>query len=107
MGTWTMQHTAEEVMDQLQREGIPAGVVQNAADIADNPQLKARGFFIETEYHELRKMLSDANPLKISDTPAQYNRPAPSPGEDNNYVFQQLLGMTAGELAELRQKGVI
>jgi len=105
--SWTKQHTAEEVMAVLQSKGVPAGVVQNAADIARDPQLRARGFLVEMAHPEMEKTISDAAPVKLSATPAQYTRPAPTPGQDNDYVYKGLLGMTEQELAELKKKGVI
>ena len=47
---WTKNHSPEEVMAVLQKEGVPAGVVQNAADLARDPQLRERQFFIELEH---------------------------------------------------------
>ena len=47
IAAWTREHTAEEVMSRLQKNGVAAGIVQDAADLAKDPQLKARGFFIE------------------------------------------------------------
>ncbi len=104
---WTGQHTAEEVMALLQKEGVAAGIVQNASDLASDPQLKAQGFFIELDHPELGKTISDATPVKLSDTPAGYERAAPVQGQDNDYVYKHLLGMGEGEIAELRQQGVV
>ncbi len=104
---WTRQHTAEEVMAWLQGRGVAAGVVQDASDLASDPQLKERGFFIELEHPELGKTISDATPIRLSDTPAKYNRAAPIQGQDNDYVYKQLLGMAGDEVTELREQGVI
>ncbi|MBA7527577.1 Succinyl-CoA:(R)-benzylsuccinate CoA-transferase subunit BbsF [subsurface metagenome] len=104
---WTRGHTAEEVMALLQRHGVAAGVVQDASDLASDPQLRARGFFIELDHPEMGKTISDATPIKLSDTPSRYSRVAPTLGQDNDYVYKQLLGMSDGEIAEFRQQGVI
>ncbi len=104
---WTRQHSAEEVMALLQEHGVAAGVVQNASDLANDQQLKQRGFFVELDHPELGKTISDATPVKLSDTPAKYHRAAPTPGQDNDYVYKQLLGMSEGEVAELGERGVI
>ncbi len=104
---WTTERTAEEVMALLQKEGVAAGVVQDAADLANDPQLKARGFFVELDHPELGKTISDAVPIKLSDTPARYNRAAPLSGQDNDYVYGELLGVSQAEMLRLRQKGVI
>jgi len=104
---WTGQHTAEEVMALLQAQGVAAGVVQDAEDVASDPQLKARGFFIELEHPELGKTVTDAVPIKLSRTPASYQRAAPTAGQDNDYVYGELLGINKIELDELRQQGII
>ncbi len=104
---WTRERSAEEVMTQLQKYGIAAGVVQNASDLANDPQLRARGFFIELDHPELGKTISDATPIKLSDTPARYNRAAPVLGQDNSYVYGKLLGMSEDELARLKEQGVV
>jgi benzylsuccinate CoA-transferase BbsF subunit len=104
---WTKKHTAEEVMVLLQRQGVAAGVVQNASDLANDPQLNERGFFVELDHPELGKTISDAVPVRLSDTPARYTRAAPVLGQDNDYVYEELLGLSDDEVAGLRQQGVI
>ncbi len=104
---WTKEHTAEKVVALLQGEGVAAGVVQDASDLAKDPQLKERGFFVELEHPELGKTISDAVPVRLSTTPARYSRAAPLMGQDNDYVYRELLGMSEGEVAKLRQQGVV
>jgi len=103
---WTRQHTAEEVMTWLQEQGVAAGVVQDASDIANDLQLKERGFFVELDHPELGRAISDATPIRLSDTPAEYNRAAPIQGQDNNYVYRELLGMSEDEVAKHGEPGV-
>jgi benzylsuccinate CoA-transferase BbsF subunit len=102
IGGWTKKHSAEEAMILLQRQGVAAGVVQDARDLAKDPQLKQRGFFVE-----LDKTVADANPIRLSATPPRYRRPAPPPGRDNDYVYGGLLGLTEGEITRLKEQGVI
>ncbi|MFC2025299.1 CaiB/BaiF CoA transferase family protein [Chloroflexota bacterium] len=104
---WTREHTAEEVMALLQGQGVAAGVVRDANDLANDPQLRGQGFFIELNHPELGRIVSDATSIKLPDAPAKYSWAAPVKGQDNNYVYGELLGMSESELAELRQQGVI
>jgi len=104
---WTREHTAEEVMARLQEQGVAAGVVQNASDLANDPQLKARDFFIELDHPQQGKTISDATPIRLSDSPAGYHRAAPLQGQDNNYVYRELLGISEDGMTELREKGII
>jgi len=101
---WTRRHTTAEVMARLQANGVAAGAVQDAADLAGDPQLRARGFFID--WPEIGKLV-DASPIRLSESPAEYKRPAPTQGRDNDYVYGKLLGMSKKEITDLGEKGVI
>ncbi len=103
ISTWTQQHTAEDVMSLLQKNGVAAGVVQDAADLAQAPQLKARNFFVKN----VEKSLLDATPIKMSAAKSEYKRTAPTPGQDNDYVYGKLLGISKSKRAELKKRGVI
>jgi benzylsuccinate CoA-transferase BbsF subunit len=107
IGEWTGKHTAEEAMTLLQEHGVAAGVVQDAKDLIKDPQLKSRGFFVELEHPEMGRTISDANPIGLSDSPPAYTRPAPLPGQDNEYVYGGLLGLSQTEINRLKETGVV
>ena len=44
LAQWTISRPPQEVMDLLQSEGVPAGVVQRSSDLLQDPQLAHRGF---------------------------------------------------------------
>ncbi|MFC1593049.1 CaiB/BaiF CoA transferase family protein [Candidatus Omnitrophota bacterium] len=104
---WTLKHNAEDVMSLLQKWGVSAGVVQNARDLVGDPQLKAREFFIGLCHPELGDTISDATPVRLSDTPARYNQSAPVLGQDNDYVYHKLLGLSKEEIDILKKQGII
>ena len=103
---WTSKYSAEEVMSLLQASGVACGVIQDAHDLSQDPQLKARGFFVEAEHPLLGKVVFDASPIKLSQTPAQFERPAPLLGQDNDYVYRQLLGIGEQEMERYWKEGV-
>jgi crotonobetainyl-CoA:carnitine CoA-transferase CaiB-like acyl-CoA transferase len=104
---WTIQHTAEEVMASLQEHGVAAGVVQNATDLVNDPQSKERSFFVELDHPELGRTTADTTPIKLSRTPASYKKAAPTAGQDNDYMYRKLLGLSRKEISELKSQGVI
>ena len=106
IGEWMQKHTPEEAMTILQEQGIAAGAVRSARDLAKDPQLKARRFFVELNHPELGQTISDANPIRLSETKPRY-RPTPLPGQDNDYVYGQLLGLTKDEMNKLKEAGII
>jgi crotonobetainyl-CoA:carnitine CoA-transferase CaiB-like acyl-CoA transferase len=107
LGRWTIQHPAEEVAALLQKNGVPAGVVQNAGDLAKDPQLIARRFFVNLEHPVLGQTITDAPPIRFEQEPAIDWKAAPLLGEDNRYVFTELLGFTENELSNYMDRGII
>jgi crotonobetainyl-CoA:carnitine CoA-transferase CaiB-like acyl-CoA transferase len=47
-----------------------------------------------------------APPFKLSGTPSSQERPGPTLGADNEYVFGELLGLSAEERRTLGRDGV-
>lgn len=100
------------LMNRLQARGIPAGVVQKAPDRFDlDPQLKARGYYVDLPHSEIGTWPIEGFPARLSRSPANLGgatgRAAPRLGEDNDLVYGKLVGLSAGEMAELQQEGVI
>jgi crotonobetainyl-CoA:carnitine CoA-transferase CaiB-like acyl-CoA transferase len=100
------------LMNRLQARGIPAGVVQKAADRFDrDPQLKARGYYVELPHSEIGTWPVEGFPAKLSASPADIggltHRAAPKLGEDNNYIYQKIFGLSPEELAALCEEEVI
>jgi crotonobetainyl-CoA:carnitine CoA-transferase CaiB-like acyl-CoA transferase len=112
VGGWTKTRDAYETMLALQRAGVPAGVCQTAADRCDNdPQLAALSWLTEVTGTKIGRWPLAEVPVKLSESPAyiggRIDRGAPCYGEDNNYVYGELLGMSSQEIKALAEEGVI
>jgi len=103
---WTRARCAEEVMAMLQAAGIDAGVVQNFEDLTVDPQLGHRQHFRQVEHRAIGKHLAETTALRCSQTPGDIRRPAPCLGEHSEYVYRELIGMSADEYATLQAEGV-
>jgi len=104
---WTLQHEAAKLMGLLQEVGVPAGVVQNAEDLANDPHLKARGYFVKLEHPVLGTTITDASPIKFASSETGRWKAAPLLGEDNHYVYSKLLGLEESELTSYIERGII
>jgi crotonobetainyl-CoA:carnitine CoA-transferase CaiB-like acyl-CoA transferase len=104
--SWTIQHTAEDVMSLLQAAGVAAGVVQTGADLSRDPQLKERGFFRRVLDHQGEYRTIESAPYKLSRTPGSVTKGAPAFGADLTYVLSEVLGMSDDELADCAIAGV-
>jgi len=107
IGKWTMGQTAENVVACLQQAGIAAGVVQNAEDLAGDPQLLGNDFFTSLNHPLLGKIKTDTYPIKFKNCPQAPWKASPLLGEANQYVFEALLGMTEATIQSYIERGII
>jgi crotonobetainyl-CoA:carnitine CoA-transferase CaiB-like acyl-CoA transferase len=106
IAAWTSSQDAESLMDELCGAGIPAGVVQNAADLLNDAQLQSRDFYVSAQHPELGTVRFDGFPASFSGPGFEVRRPAPLLGEHNDYVFKELLRLREAEVADLAEAGV-
>ena len=105
---WTAERSEYEVMAALQGAGIAAGVVQNVEDqFRRDPQLAARGFFEKMPHVKKGEVVANGIPLGLTRTPGRTDVSGGAVGQDNDYVFGELLGMSAEEIAEATALGAI
>ena len=112
ISAWTAGNEPYELMLKLQAAGIPAGVCQTAGDRCDNdPQLSHLGWLTELTGTRIGRWPLAEVPVRMSRTPPYLgglpDRAAPLYGEDNAAILTGLLGMSAEEVAELTEQGVL
>jgi crotonobetainyl-CoA:carnitine CoA-transferase CaiB-like acyl-CoA transferase len=109
---FTQSEDRYDLMERLQKRGIPAGVVQKSVDrYIRDPQLKERGYFVPLPQSEIGTWPIENFPAKFQNTPVEVGglpgRGAPCIGEDNDYVYRDILGLTPEEIATLREDLII
>jgi benzylsuccinate CoA-transferase BbsF subunit len=107
IGEWTKDHTPEQIMVKMQESGVPAGVVQTAEDLLNDPQLKHRKHFRVLDHPEIGPHSYHAPSYRLSKTPCDLARPAPCLGQHNQYVYNEILGFSDEEISDMIVEGVI
>ena len=110
VGEWTKSLDAYQTMHSLQQAGVPAGVCQTAEDRCDHdPQLAALEWLTEVTGTKIGRWPLAEVPVKMSESPAyiggRIDRGAPCYGEDNHYVYGELLGMSSQEIDDAGRRG--
>lgn len=103
---WLLSHTKQEVMERAQAEGLPIGAINTMEDVARDPHLAARHFFVELDHPVMGPMRYPGPTLRMLGTPGELRR-APLLGEHTVSVLAGRLGYTAEEVGRLRQEGVV
>jgi crotonobetainyl-CoA:carnitine CoA-transferase CaiB-like acyl-CoA transferase len=104
---WTIEHTHYEVMELMQKAGIPAGAVLSSKERRENPHLNERGFFLQGTHPEVGTHFYQGPPMKLSRSPITIRRLGPALGEHNEYVLRDLLGISKKEITKLEQDQII
>jgi benzylsuccinate CoA-transferase BbsF subunit len=107
IGDWTKDYPAEQIMAMLQGAGVPCGAVQTAEDIFNDPQLKHREHFRFLEHKVIGRHAYNAPSYRLSKTPNHIWKAGPCLGEDNEYVYKEILGYSDDEIADMLAEGVI
>src|SRR3984957_19561634 len=103
-----MAKTKKELWQNILKRRLFGAPVANAADIAEDPQLKARDYFVTVEHPGLgRKFTLPGAFAKMSETPVGPQGAAPQLGEHNHEVYGGLLGLSKQEIVALRAAGTI
>lgn len=104
---WTVTQEPYEAMRKLQLAGIAAYPVHSNKDLAEDPHLNARQYFSNLHHPVVGTRKHTGIPWRMSATPCEVWRPAPALGQDNEYVFCTLLGLSRDDVEQLRASGII
>jgi crotonobetainyl-CoA:carnitine CoA-transferase CaiB-like acyl-CoA transferase len=97
-----------DLFHRLQAAGVPAAPVLEAARVFDDPHLRARDIFHAQQIQGTARPYEYVGPLwHLRETPATFDRPPVTFGEDNDYVYRDLLGVSEDEYARYRDLGFI
>jgi benzylsuccinate CoA-transferase BbsF subunit len=104
---WTSGLDRFEIRDRLQAVGVAAFPAMTNKDLAEDPHLNARSFFVEKEHPEVGIRKHAGIPWRMSGSPCEVWRAAPVIGQDNEYVYGELLGLSSAQIADLIEREII
>jgi crotonobetainyl-CoA:carnitine CoA-transferase CaiB-like acyl-CoA transferase len=106
IGELFAQWKRSDLLDALERAGVPAGPINTIPEVFEDPHAKHRGVKIEMNHPLSGKVTQVANPMRFADAAITYDRHPPLLGEHTDQVLHEL-GMSDAEIAALRRDAVI
>jgi CoA:oxalate CoA-transferase len=103
---WLMTRTKQQIMERAQAEGWVVSAINTMADVAKDPHLQARGFWVTFDHPGVGPIAQPGAPFRMLGTPGEMRR-APTLGEHTVSVLTERLGYSTDDVVRLRQRGVI
>ncbi len=100
------QHSSDHWLQTLEAAGVPAGPINDLAEVYADPQVQAREMMVETDHPVAGRVKNIGIPIKLSETPGQFQRPAPTLGQHTNEVLTDL-GCSPDEIDKMRDQGIV
>lgn len=107
LGRWTAGKTVNEVVEQLNKSGIPCGPINTVTQAFSDPQIRARDMIVEFNRPGIGEIPLVGIPIKLSETPGEIRFLDPAIGEHNEEIYGKLLGLIPEQISQLKEEGVI
>jgi formyl-CoA transferase len=108
VAAWAAERDAREIDRVLNEAEVVCAPVNTIADMFEDPHVLAREVFAAVRDPELGDVMGPAPTPRLSAAPAPDTFASSwELGCDNDEVYGELLGLSAAEIAELRDEGII
>ena len=102
----TETRTSDDLLALFAEAGVPAGPINDIAQVFADPQVVHLGIARPIETHPFGRTRMLGQPVTLSRTPSTLAAPAPEPGEHCEEILSAA-GLTVEDIVRLREKGVI
>jgi benzylsuccinate CoA-transferase BbsF subunit len=103
----TINYDPYELTGILQKENIAATPVMNIEDQYTDPHYQEKQTYVEIEHPLIGMEILPGVPFRLSKTPGEIRFPAPSLGEHNQYVLNDLLHLSQDKINKLISDQII
>ena len=108
LAEWTAAFEDDDLFARLQAAGVAAAPVLEASRVLDDPHVQARQLYLPRELQDPIGTHCYPRPIyDFPESPGGIRRPPVAFGQDNEYVYRDLLGVSDEEFERLEAAGHI
>ncbi len=97
---------AADLLASLERAGVPGGPINELDEVFEDAQVKHRGLLVQLPHGRGVDAPSLRSPMRFSATPVEMRCP-PMLGEHTDTALRAELGLSDGDVAGLRERGIL
>ena len=106
IAAWTATLSTPDLLDRLEKFGIPSGLIYRTADMLEDPHFAARQAIVATQHPHFGQLRMQNVAPRLSASPSSIRTPAPELGQHNDDVYGGLLGLDAAAAQRFARVGV-
>jgi len=96
-----------EVSSRTKEYRIPCAPVRTVPEVMNDPHMHGRGMLERIDHPELGEIVVPTTPLRLHGIDPVEPGPSPTIGQHNAEIYGNWLGLSAAEIVELQEAGVI
>jgi crotonobetainyl-CoA:carnitine CoA-transferase CaiB-like acyl-CoA transferase len=105
IGSWVAQHDITEAFHQLQAAGVPAAPLMDDTMFDNDPHIQARGWVRPLAATDVGTYRHPSH--AYAGVPQAWRRGSPALGEDNEYVYKKILGVSDEDYARYSEMNLL
>jgi crotonobetainyl-CoA:carnitine CoA-transferase CaiB-like acyl-CoA transferase len=107
IAAWTVTQPTRELLELLERHGVPSGLIYRTKDMLEDPHFMAREAIVATAHPQFGTLRMQNVAPRLSASPGAIRSAAPGIGQHNDEIYGRLLGLDESTRAGLRARAVI
>jgi len=100
------QWTRADLVDALEKAGVPCGPINSVAEVFEQEQIKHRGMRMDLPHPRSGTVPSVANPVRFQNAPINYERAPPLLGQHSDEILREA-GYSDVDIEKLRSGGIV
>jgi formyl-CoA transferase len=104
---WTASLPSRDVLDSMDRHGVPAGLIYRAPDMLSDPQFAAREAIVTVKHPDYGDLKMQNVAPRLSESPGSIRTVAPALGQHNEEIYLGLMNMPRERFDALARANLI